>query len=178
MKELGRGGFSIVFRATHRIDGCEYALKRTKNPVSENKDRNAWLQVSTGTWGAVSWLPANKGLAAAAHACAYQCVVLGADASAYGVVVNFTALSAVSAAGGAGAGSCGGASEHCTILLSLGRARHAGAGLATGQLARSSSQQHSSTGLPCSALQGSLPGLDCTLFSCAAGSSLESRTKV
>jgi serine/threonine protein kinase len=47
VKELGRGGFSIVFRATHRIDGCEYALKRTKNPVSDNKDRNAWLQVST-----------------------------------------------------------------------------------------------------------------------------------
>lgn len=46
VKELGKGGFSIVFRATHRIDGCEYALKRTKNPVSDNKERNAWLQVS------------------------------------------------------------------------------------------------------------------------------------
>lgn len=45
VKELGRGGFSIVFRATHRIDGCEYALKRTKSPVSDNKERNAWLQV-------------------------------------------------------------------------------------------------------------------------------------
>lgn len=45
VKELGRGGFSIVFRATHRIDGCEYALKRTKNPVSDNKERNSWLQV-------------------------------------------------------------------------------------------------------------------------------------
>jgi serine/threonine protein kinase len=57
VKELGRGGFSIVFRATHRIDVCEYALKRTKNPVSDNKDRNAWLQVSTGEWQqlAVLW---------------------------------------------------------------------------------------------------------------------------
>lgn len=45
MKELGKGGFSIVFRGTHRIDGCEYALKRTKSPVSDNKERNAWLQV-------------------------------------------------------------------------------------------------------------------------------------
>lgn len=48
VKELGRGGFSIVFRATHRIDGCEYALKRTKSPVSDNKERNAWLQVRYG----------------------------------------------------------------------------------------------------------------------------------
>lgn len=48
VKELGRGGFSIVFRATHRIDGCEYALKRTKSPVSDNKERNAWLQVRRG----------------------------------------------------------------------------------------------------------------------------------
>lgn len=46
VKELGKGGFSIVFRGTHRIDGCEYALKRTKSPVSDNKERNAWLQVS------------------------------------------------------------------------------------------------------------------------------------
>jgi hypothetical protein len=45
VKELGKGGFSIVFRGTHRIDGCEYALKRTKSPVSDNKERNAWLQV-------------------------------------------------------------------------------------------------------------------------------------
>eukprot|EP00878_Enallax_costatus_P019821 GHUV01020925.1.p1 GENE.GHUV01020925.1~~GHUV01020925.1.p1 ORF type:complete len:507 (+),score=117.83 GHUV01020925.1:233-1753(+) len=44
VKELGKGGFSIVFRGTHRIDGCEYALKRTKSPVSDNKERNAWLQ--------------------------------------------------------------------------------------------------------------------------------------
>lgn len=48
VKEFGRGGFSIVFRATHRIDGCEYALKRTKAPVSDNKERNAWLQVCGG----------------------------------------------------------------------------------------------------------------------------------
>jgi serine/threonine protein kinase len=51
VKELGRGGFSIVFRATHRIDGCEYALKRTKSPVSDNKERNAWLQVRGGRGG-------------------------------------------------------------------------------------------------------------------------------
>lgn len=60
VKELGRGGFSIVFRATHRIDGCEYALKRTKSPVSDNKERNAWLQVRCNaptTWVAsrASW---------------------------------------------------------------------------------------------------------------------------
>lgn len=48
VKELGRGGFSIVYRATHRIDGCEYALKRTKNPVNDNKERNCWLQVRGG----------------------------------------------------------------------------------------------------------------------------------
>lgn len=45
VKECGRGGFSIVFRACHRLDGCEYALKRTKNPVTDNKERNVWLQV-------------------------------------------------------------------------------------------------------------------------------------
>jgi serine/threonine protein kinase len=49
VKELGKGGFSIVFRGTHRIDGCEYALKRTKTPVSDNKERNAWLQVGAAS---------------------------------------------------------------------------------------------------------------------------------
>ncbi|KAF8055746.1 WEE1 [Scenedesmus sp. PABB004] len=44
VREIGKGGFSVVFRGTHRLDGCEYALKRTKTPASDNKDRNAWLQ--------------------------------------------------------------------------------------------------------------------------------------
>jgi serine/threonine protein kinase len=67
VKELGKGGFSIVFRGTHRIDGCEYALKRTKSPVSDNKERNAWLQVRAAGRGQLCTI-CNR-TAAAVRAC-------------------------------------------------------------------------------------------------------------
>lgn len=43
-KEIGCGNFSRVYRATHRLDGCEYAIKRTKRPVTEVAEKNQWLQ--------------------------------------------------------------------------------------------------------------------------------------
>lgn len=45
LKEIGAGNFSKVFRARHRLDGCDYAIKRTKQPIASDHDRNRWLQV-------------------------------------------------------------------------------------------------------------------------------------
>ena len=45
VKEIGSGSFSKVYRALHRIDGMEYAIKRTKHPASSDSERNSWLQV-------------------------------------------------------------------------------------------------------------------------------------
>jgi serine/threonine protein kinase len=47
IKKIGSGTFSEVFRATHRIDGMEYAIKRTKHPATSDSERNSWLQVMT-----------------------------------------------------------------------------------------------------------------------------------
>jgi wee1-like protein kinase len=33
-----------VYRATHRIDGCCYAIKRTKHPADTAEVHNRWLQ--------------------------------------------------------------------------------------------------------------------------------------
>ena len=43
-KEIGSGNFSRVFRATHRLDGVDYAVKRTKHAVEGDARRNQWLQ--------------------------------------------------------------------------------------------------------------------------------------
>ncbi|MEW5299256.1 MAG: hypothetical protein WDW38_003352 [Sanguina aurantia] len=42
-KEIGRGNFSIVLSATHRMSGKTYAIKRTRKPIMMLNDRNTWL---------------------------------------------------------------------------------------------------------------------------------------
>lgn len=44
--EMGSGNFSKVFRAKHRLDGNSYAIKRTKQSITSDQDRNRWLQAS------------------------------------------------------------------------------------------------------------------------------------
>lgn len=48
IKEIGSGSFSRVYRATHRLSGLDYALKRTRTPLTRDAERNRWLQVGNG----------------------------------------------------------------------------------------------------------------------------------
>lgn len=43
-KEIGRGHFSIVYRAVHRQCGKAYAIKRSKRPLHSAADLQAWLE--------------------------------------------------------------------------------------------------------------------------------------
>jgi serine/threonine protein kinase len=45
VKEIGSGSFSRVYRATHRLSGLDYALKRSRSPLCTDAERNRWLQV-------------------------------------------------------------------------------------------------------------------------------------
>ncbi|KAI8472258.1 MAG: kinase-like protein [Monoraphidium minutum] len=44
IKEIGSGSFSRVYRATHRMTGLDYALKRSRQPLCTDAERNRWLQ--------------------------------------------------------------------------------------------------------------------------------------
>eukprot|EP00877_Chromochloris_zofingiensis_P005869 jgi/Chrzof1/1535/Cz10g11150.t1 len=44
IKEIGSGNFSRVYQATARLDGLDYAIKKTKEPISKESDRAKWLQ--------------------------------------------------------------------------------------------------------------------------------------
>lgn len=44
IREAGKGAFSEVFQARHRIDGCTYAVKRNVNPMMTNGQRMDALQ--------------------------------------------------------------------------------------------------------------------------------------
>jgi serine/threonine protein kinase len=48
IKEIGSGSFSRVYRATHRLSGLDYALKRSRNPLTRDAERNRWLQAGLG----------------------------------------------------------------------------------------------------------------------------------
>jgi serine/threonine protein kinase len=48
IKEIGSGSFSRVYRATHRLSGLDYALKRTRTPLARDSERNRWLQARAG----------------------------------------------------------------------------------------------------------------------------------
>ncbi|GBF88132.1 wee1 kinase [Raphidocelis subcapitata] len=43
-KEIGSGSFSRVVRATHRLSGLDYAIKRCRDALRRDSDRNRWLQ--------------------------------------------------------------------------------------------------------------------------------------
>lgn len=44
---LGNGSFSKVYHARHRLDGCEYAVKRSHNSVASNDEQfTQYMQVS------------------------------------------------------------------------------------------------------------------------------------
>lgn len=42
---IGHGGFSKVTRVQHRLDGAEYAIKRSIRPVTAESDLRQWCQV-------------------------------------------------------------------------------------------------------------------------------------
>lgn len=44
VREIGNGNFSKVHLAVHRLDGTEYAIKRTRSVVNDDQGRNRWLQ--------------------------------------------------------------------------------------------------------------------------------------
>ena len=44
---LGTGNFSKVYLAQHRLDGVNYALKRSARPVCSDAVKRQWIQVYT-----------------------------------------------------------------------------------------------------------------------------------
>lgn len=44
LRLLGQGNFSKVFHARNRVDGLEYAVKRSKHEVADEALRRQWLQ--------------------------------------------------------------------------------------------------------------------------------------
>ena len=42
---LGSGNFSRVYRVVGRVDGCEYAIKRSTRPLLCEDSRRQWVQV-------------------------------------------------------------------------------------------------------------------------------------
>ena len=42
---LGSGNFSRVYRVVGRVDGCEYAIKRSTRPLQCDASRRQWVQV-------------------------------------------------------------------------------------------------------------------------------------
>ena len=59
-KEIGRGQFSVVLRAKHRLDGTEYAIKRSRDPLTNDREKNQWLQVGWGWGGGSQQGPADQ----------------------------------------------------------------------------------------------------------------------
>jgi len=45
IEALGHGAFSRVLRVKHRLDGMEYALKRSLQEVTNNAKKRLWIQV-------------------------------------------------------------------------------------------------------------------------------------
>ena len=44
---LGQGNFSRVYLARGRLDGCEYAVKRSCHEVQQESLKKQWVQVGT-----------------------------------------------------------------------------------------------------------------------------------
>lgn len=55
---LGEGSFAQVIQVKHRVDGREYAIKRSRFPISQPSERAKWIQ-EIQAWAA---LPLNKSL--------------------------------------------------------------------------------------------------------------------
>ncbi len=47
-KEIGHGNFSTVYRAVHKQCGKAYAIKRSKRPLHDANDLQAWIEVRFG----------------------------------------------------------------------------------------------------------------------------------
>jgi hypothetical protein len=44
---LGEGNFSVVRAAKHRLDGVEYAIKRSTKDITDAASKKQWVQVRT-----------------------------------------------------------------------------------------------------------------------------------
>lgn len=123
LKEIGSGSFSRVYRATHRLSGLDYALKRTRSPLTRDSERNRWLQVRVCVGGG-----------------RYSCLQLG-QLGCLGTWLQLRGMLRLAAcraltpaafrtlfpiSGGAGARGRGGAPQHCAVLRRVGGAGHAG----------------------------------------------------
>jgi serine/threonine protein kinase len=42
---LGEGNFSVVRAAKHRLDGIEYAIKRSTKDITDPATKKQWVQV-------------------------------------------------------------------------------------------------------------------------------------
>ena len=42
---LGEGNFSVVRAAKHRLDGVEYAIKRSTKDITDAASKKQWVQV-------------------------------------------------------------------------------------------------------------------------------------
>lgn len=47
MRLLGEGNFSVVRAAKHRLDGVEYAIKRSTKDITDGASKKQWVQVRT-----------------------------------------------------------------------------------------------------------------------------------
>ena len=47
LRLLGQGNFSRVYLARGRLDGCEYAVKRSCHEVQQESLKKQWVQVCT-----------------------------------------------------------------------------------------------------------------------------------
>ena len=47
LRLLGQGNFSRVYLARGRLDGCEYAVKRSCHEVQQESLKKQWVQVGT-----------------------------------------------------------------------------------------------------------------------------------
>ena len=45
LKKIGEGNFSRVYHVTNRMDGTDYAVKRSKTEVSDETLKRQWFQV-------------------------------------------------------------------------------------------------------------------------------------
>jgi serine/threonine protein kinase len=44
---LGEGNFSVVRAAKHRLDGIEYAIKRSTRDIADPATKKQWVQVQS-----------------------------------------------------------------------------------------------------------------------------------
>lgn len=47
MRLLGEGNFSVVRAAKHRLDGVEYAIKRSTKDITDPASKKQWVQVQS-----------------------------------------------------------------------------------------------------------------------------------